>query len=71
MQQPSLTTLYSSLPETEKSRVLEALKNSGVSVVLDPTTGDVLVPTSDYHSSRIMLAAQGLPTVVPTGYGES
>ena len=68
MQQPSLTTLYSSLPETEKSRVLEALKNSGVSVVLDPTTGDVLVPTSDYHSSRIMLAAQGLPTVVPTGY---
>ena len=68
MQQPSRTTLYASLPETEKSRVLDALKNAGVDVVLDPTTGDVMVPASDYHSSRIMLAAQGLPTVVPTGY---
>ena len=68
MQQPSRTTLYASLPETEKSRVLDALKNAGVDVVLDPTTGDVMVPASDYHSSRIMLAAQGLPSVVPTGY---
>ena len=68
MQQPSRTTLYASLPETEKSRVLDALKNAGVDVVLDPTTGDVMVPAPDYHSSRIILAAQGLPTVVPTGY---
>ena len=68
MQQPSRTTLYASLPESEKSRVLDALKNSGVDVSLDPTTGDVMVPTGDYHSSRIMLAAQGLPSVVPTGY---
>ena len=68
MQQPSRTTLYASLPETEKSRVLEALQNAGVDVALDPTTGDVMVPSSDYHSSRMTLAAQGLPTVVPTGY---
>jgi len=68
MQQPSRTTLYASLPESEKSRVLDALTNAGVDVTLDPTTGDVMVPTGDYHSSRIMLAAQGLPSVVPTGY---
>ncbi len=68
MQQPERTTLYASLPEAEKSRVIDALKNSGVDVVVDPTTGDVLVPTTDYHSSKITLAAQGLPTVVPTGY---
>jgi flagellar M-ring protein FliF len=68
MQQPSRTTLFASLPESEKSRVLDALKNSGVDVALDPTTGDVMVPTDDYHSARIMLAAQGLPTVVPAGY---
>ena len=30
MQQPSRTTLFASLPESEKSRVLDALKNSGV-----------------------------------------
>ena len=68
MQQPSRTTLFASLPEAEKSRVIDALKNSNVDVVLDPTTGDVMVPTDDYHSSRIMLAAQGLPSIMPAGY---
>jgi flagellar M-ring protein FliF len=68
MQQPSRTTLYAGLPEAEKSRVLDALRNSGVSVTLDPVTGDVLVPTEDYHSSRMTLAAQGLPASAGTGY---
>ena len=67
-QQPSRTTLYAGLPEAEKSRVLEALTNSGVSVTLDPVTGDVLVPTANYHSSRMTLAAQGLPATAATGY---
>jgi flagellar M-ring protein FliF len=68
LQQPDRTTLYASLPEAEKAKVVDALKNAGVDVVLDPTSGDVLVPVGDYHSSRIMLAAQGLPTSVPDGY---
>ena len=68
LQKPTRTTLYSSLPEAEKMRVVEALKNAGVDVILDPTTGEVLVPASDYHNSRIMLAAQGLPASVPEGY---
>ena len=68
VQQPSRTTLYAGLPEAEKSRVLEALTNSGVSVTLDPVTGDVLVPTANYHSSRMTLAAQGLPATAATGY---
>ena len=55
-QQPERTTLYASLPEAEKARVVEALKNSGVDVMLDPSTGDVIVPVSDYHSSRMALA---------------
>jgi flagellar M-ring protein FliF len=68
MQQPTRTTLYAGLPEAEKSRVLDALRNSGVSVTLDPVTGDVLVPTENYHSSRMTLAAQGLPASAATGY---
>ena len=70
MQQPMLTTLYAGLPEAEKSRVLDALRNSGVKVRLDPVTGDVLVPTENYHSSRMTLAAQGLPASVATGYDQ-
>ena len=68
LQQPSLTTLYAGLPEAEKSRVLESLRNSGVNVSIDPTTGDVLVPVGDYHSSRMTLAAQGLPAAAGGGY---
>ena len=67
-QQPERTTLYASLPEAEKSRVIDALKNAGVDVALDPTTGDVIVPVRDYHSSRMTLAAQGLPASIPDGY---
>ena len=68
MQQPSRTTLYASLPEAEKARVVDALINAGVDVVLDPATGDVLVPSNDYHEARMTLAAQGLPQSVPDGY---
>ena len=62
-QQPERTTLYAALPEAEKARVVDALRNSGVDVVLDPTTGDVIVPVSDYHSSRMTLAAQGTSNI--------
>ena len=68
MQKPARTTLYASLPEAEKSRIFDALTNVGVDVTLDPTTGDVMVPAGDYHSSRIRLAALGLPQSVPDGY---
>jgi len=61
MQKPEMTTLYSSLPESEKSRVLTSLQNMGIDVQLDPATGEILVPAAEYHQSRISLAAQGLP----------
>ena len=70
LQQPTLTTLYAGLPEAEKSRVLESLRNSGIDVSIDPTTGDVLVPVGDYHSSRMTLAAQGLPAAAGGGYDQ-
>ena len=68
LQQPSLTPLYASLPEAEKARVVDALKNAGYDVSIDPSTGDVLVPSNDYHQSRMTLAAQGLPASIPDGY---
>ena len=37
-------------------------------VALDPTTGDVLVPVADLHSSRMKLAALGLPSTAADGY---
>ena len=68
LNKPPVTTLYAGMPEAEKARVVEALTNSGIQVQLDPTTGEILVPTSDYHTARMQLAAQGLPASVPEGY---
>ena len=68
MQKADMTTLFASLPESEKSSVIQALKQNGVSVSLNPSTGEVMVPLDEYHNSRMLLAAEGLPSSVPDGY---
>ena len=68
LQQPNRTTLYAALPEAEKAQIVDALTNNGVDVALDPATGDVLVPVADLHSSRMKLAALGLPSTAADGY---
>jgi len=69
-QKPSLTSLYESLPEAEKAKMLEALSAAGYEASVDPATGNILVPTSDFHKARLSLAAQGLPASAPNGYAE-
>ena len=70
MREPNMTTLYASVSDAEKSKIYEALKNMGMSVELDPATGEVLIPTNDYHQARISLAAQGLPEYASNGFEE-
>ena len=69
-QKPSLTSLYESLSEAEKAKMLEALSAAGYEASVDPATGNILVPTSDFHKARLSLAAQGLPASAPNGYAE-
>ena len=68
MQKPEMTTLFSSLSESEKSAVFQTLKQNGVDVTLNPATGEVVVPIDDYHNAKMLLASQGLPSSVPDGY---
>ena len=68
MQKPDMTTLFASLPESEKSAVIQTLKQNGVDVSLNPSTGEVVVPVDAYHQARMLLAAEGLPASVPDGY---
>ena len=68
MQKSSMTTLFASLPESEKSAVIQTLKQNGVDVSLNPSTGEVVVPVDAYHQSRMLLASEGLPASVPDGY---
>ena len=62
------TTLFSSLPESEKSRVVEVLRNNGIDVSIDQSTGEVLVPSPEYYEAKMKLAAEGLPSSIPQGY---
>ena len=70
MREPNMTTLYASASDADKSKIFEALQNMGLDVELDPATGEVLVPTNDYHQARISLAAQGLPEYASNGFEE-
>jgi flagellar M-ring protein FliF len=68
MREPAKTTLFSSLSEADKSKVVESLRQNGINVSLDNATGEVLVPSTDYHQSKMLLAAEGLPESLPSGY---
>ena len=68
MREPAKTTLFSSLTESDKSKVVESLRQNGISVSLDSATGEVLVPSTDYYQSKMLLAAEGLPESLPSGY---
>jgi flagellar M-ring protein FliF len=69
-QKPSLTSLYDSLSASEKAKMLDALTAAGYDATVDPATGNVLIPTSDFHEAKLSLAAQGLPASTPDGYSE-
>ena len=68
LREPSKTTLFSSLSEADKSKVVESLRQNGINVSLDSATGEVLVPSTDYYQSKMLLAAEGLPESLPNGY---
>ena len=46
----------------------DALKNAGVDVALDPTTGDVIVPVRDLSQLANDAGGTGLPASIPDGY---
>lgn len=61
------STLYPGMAEAEKARVVETLGGAGIEARVDTTSGEITVPSADYHRARLALAAQGLPQSVPDG----
>ncbi len=66
--EPTRTTLFSNLPENDKSRVFDVLRSNGIDVSIDRSTGEILVPSQEYYEAKMKLAAEGLPSSVPHGY---
>ena len=61
-------SLYPSMADSDKEQAQQLLTKNGVDVSLDPLTGALQVPASEFHEARIMLAAAGLPREATTGY---
>lgn len=53
--------LQTGLPETEKSRALDALSADGIDARLDPASGALTVAADQFHRARMVLATAGLP----------
>lgn len=55
------------LQEADQMTAYEALKSADFKPRIDPTTGQLTVPSNRYHEARILLASQGLPKTGATG----
>lgn len=66
LKEPARMVLFPGLAEADKARVIDALNSAGIEGTVDSLTGEVEVPTADYHRARMQLAAQGLPTSMPS-----
>ncbi len=55
------------LQEADQQKAYESLKAADFSPKIDPTTGQLTVPSPRFHEARIFLASQGLPKSGATG----
>ena len=53
--------LYANLSQQDSLEIVNSLDASGVKYQLDRVSGTVLVPESEIHKVRLMLASEGLP----------
>lgn len=65
LREPARMVLFPGLAEADKARVMDALSAAGIDAAVDTVTGEVEVPSADYHRARMQLASQGLPTSMP------
>lgn len=59
--------LIPNMSEADKQAAYEALDVSQLNPKIDSQSGQLTVPTENYHRARLVLAAQGLPRAAQTG----
>ncbi|WRH62730.1 MAG: flagellar basal-body MS-ring/collar protein FliF [Fuscovulum sp.] len=65
LREPARMVLFPGLAEADKALVMDALGSAGINATIDSMTGQVEVPSADYHRARMQLASQGLPQSLP------
>ncbi len=68
LSQGSNRPLYTTLPEADRAAVVNALQTGNYKFKIDDSTGAITVPSSEYHKTRMALAALGLPKSTGGGY---
>jgi flagellar M-ring protein FliF len=63
---PSYRPLMVNMSEADQQTAMEALKASEFKPLLDPSSGQITVPSNKYHEARIFLASKGLPKPLAT-----
>jgi len=66
--EPNYQLLYGKLSDEAAGEIIPILKQEGIEFELDTSTGQLKVPGEALHSTRIMLAAQGLPKADNSGF---
>lgn len=59
--------LVPNMSEADKQAAYEALDVAQMEPRIDPNTGQLTVPTENYHRARIVMASQGLPRATQIG----
>ena len=59
--------LVPNMSEADKQAAYEALDVAQMEPRIDPKTGQLTVPTENYHRARIVMASQGLPRATQIG----
>jgi len=66
--EPNYQLLYGKLTDEAAGEIVQLLKQENIDYSLDETSGKLKVPADKLHSTRILLASQGLPKADNTGY---
>lgn len=67
MQSTPYRPVMPGLTEADQQSAFDALRNADFKPKVDPSTGQLTVPSARFHEARMFLAAQGLPKGAVTG----
>jgi flagellar M-ring protein FliF len=67
IQGQNLRTVYPGMSETDRHASFEALTQANFDPVIDSGSGELRVPSDQYHEARLLLASQGLPASASQG----
>src|ERR1035437_10306559 len=65
---PTMSPLFTNLSATDASAIVDQLNSSGVKYELAASGSTIMVPNSQLYTTRLAVAAAGLPKTSDTGY---